>query len=422
MAKDRGHSAPRGALVLGSDYKALGIARSLGRHGIPVWILRDDHLLASCSRYCTRSLAWTATTDDERVTDLLGLGARYALDGWALFPTDDETAALLSRNRRALSTRFVITTPKWEVLRWAYDKRLTYRLAAGLGVDHPRTHYPQSGGELAGLEIAYPAILKPALRAEENRFTMAKAWRADDRVSLLAKYDEATRLVDPSLIMVQELIPGGGGCQLSYAALCRDGRPIASVVARRTRQWPMDFGRASTYVETIDDPEVEARATRILAVLGYSGIVEVEFKRDPRDGRLKLLDINPRVWGWHSVGRRAGVDFPYLLWRMLSDEPLPRLRGRTGVRWVRALTDVPTVLGEIRARRLSLGAYLRSLRGPIEFAIFAPDDPLPALVELPASCALAWRRRMRRAGGAAAPASVGETATTPLASGRGASQ
>ena len=388
-----------GAIVLGSDYKALGIVRSLGRQGIPVWVLRDEHAIAAFSRYCARSLAWPTAGEDEQVAFLLGLGSRHGLDGWALYANDDETAALLARHRATLSERFVVTTPSWEILRWAYDKRLTYRCAAALGVGHPRTEYPANRAELEATDIPFPAILKPALRAEQNPFTMAKAWRVDDREALLARYDEATGLVEPSLIMVQELIPGAGEQQLSYAALCRDGTPIASVVARRTRQWPMDFGRASTFVETVDDPEVEATAALVLARIGYSGIVEVEFKRDPRDGALKLLDINPRVWGWHSLGRAAGVDFPFLLWRVLHGEALPRIRGRVGVRWVRALTDVPTALGEIRAGRLALGEYLASLRRPIEFAILAADDPLPALIEVPAALALAWRRRSARQAG-----------------------
>jgi D-aspartate ligase len=391
--------APRGALVLGSDYKALGIVRSLGRHGIPVWVLRDEHLIASCSRYSTRAVDWPAAEEADRVVFLQTLGREHGLAGWALYPTDDETAAFVARNEGELARDFIVTTPPWDVLRWAYDKRLTYRAAADLGVAYPRTYYPQSRADLAAMDIAYPAILKPAIRTQQNRFTMSKAWRVDDQDSLLARYEEAAALLDPLLIMVQELIPGAGEQQLSYAALCRDGRPIASVVARRTRQWPMDFGRASTFVETIDDAEVEASAIRMLSSLRFTGIVEVEFKRDPRDGELKLLDINPRAWGWHSLGRAAGVDFPYLLWLMLRGKEPPRIRGRAGVRWVRALTDLPTAFGEIRGGRLSLGAYLGSLRGPIEFAILAADDPVPAIIEVPAALALAWRRRTARPAG-----------------------
>ena len=155
----------------------------------------------------------------------------------------------------------------------------------------------------------------------------------------------------------------------------------------------MDFGRASTFVETVDAPEIETPARRMLHALRYDGIVEIEFKRDPRDARAKLLDVNPRVWGWHTLGARAGVDFPYLLWRAVRGETVPRTHARTGVRWVRALTDVPTALREMRDGRLSVLEYARSLLPPIEFAVLAADDPVPALLEVPDTLRLAWARR-----------------------------
>jgi D-aspartate ligase len=388
------HSRATGAVVIGSDYKALGVVRSLGRHGVPVAVLRDEHLLAERSRYCGRTFTWPAAAEAEKVAYLLDLASRHGLRGWTIFPTEDETAALLARNRAVLSDAYRLTIQaSWETLRWAYDKRLTYRLAADLDLDHPRTAYPRGREDVLGYAGPYPAILKPATRAELNRFTISKAWPAPDAATLITRYDDACTLIDPSLIMIQEQIPGGGESQFSYAAICREGRPVASLVARRLRQWPMDFGRASTYVETIDNAEVEATALRLLDALRFNGVVEVEFKRDARDGRLKLLDINPRVWGWHTLGQRAGVDFSYLLWQMAQGTDVPAVRGRPGIRWVRALTDVPTVIREIRAGRLSMSAYVRSLTGPIEFAMLAPDDLVPSLLEVPAAVALAVARR-----------------------------
>jgi D-aspartate ligase len=174
-------------------------------------------------------------------------------------------------------------------------------------------------------------------------------------------------------------VPGDGSSQLSFAALCVDGDVLASLTARRDRQYPMDFGRASSHVETIEDPGAERAARELLTAMRWTGMVEVEFKRDPRSGATKLLDVNPRAWGWQSLCGRAGVDFPYLLWRMACGLDVPPARSRPGVRWVRVATDVPAAVGELRAGRLSPREYLRSLRRPIEFAVFAPDDPLPAL-------------------------------------------
>jgi predicted ATP-grasp superfamily ATP-dependent carboligase len=154
----------------------------------------------------------------------------------------------------------------------------------------------------------------------------------------------------------------------------------------------MDFGRASTFVETVDDPATSAAAVRLIETLRYTGIVEVEFKRDPRDGKLKLLDINPRVWGWHSLCGPAGVDYPYLLWLLTTGEPIPATKAAVGVRWVRMSTDAPTAIREVLHGRLSLREYLRSIRPPVAPAIYASDDPLPGVLEIPLLAYLVGKR------------------------------
>jgi predicted ATP-grasp superfamily ATP-dependent carboligase len=249
--------------------------------------------------------------------------------------------------------------------------------------------------ELLTLDCPFPSILKPAFREGPNRLTTAKAWRVDDRPTLLARFDEAAALVPPETILIQELIPGGPEGQFSYAALCVDAQPRASVTARRVRQFPMDLGRASTYVETVDETDVVKPSLRLLEALRFSGLVEIEYKRDPRDGRCKLLDVNPRVWGWHSVCRRAGVDFPLLVWRQALGRAVPELCGSTGVRWVRITTDLSASMREIARGRMSLRTYLASLRRPIESAIFAWDDPWPGLLEVPSMTYLFGKRLLR---------------------------
>ena len=395
VAQTEGHplTAKTGAIVIGGDYRGLGIVRSLGRRGIPVWVLVDDHQLAARSRFARRSFSWPDSGDDEHVRFLLKLCAEHRLDGWALFPTGDETAALISRRHTELAQHFTLTTAPWNEFRWAYDKNLSNELADQLGIDHPRTWCPTSRAELETIDVVFPAILKPAYKSTMNQFTRAKAWQVSNREELLAKYDEACTYTTPDAILVQEIIPGGGDTQLSFGALAVDGCVVASITARRTRQYPMDFGRASTFVETIVDDEVDAAARRLIGTTHLTGLVEVEFKRDPRTSRLQLLDINPRVWGWHTLGQPAGIDFSYLMWRVAFQLPVTVAYGRPGVRWVRGMTDFPMVTKEILGRKMSLGDYLRSVRPPFESAIFALDDPLPAAIEVPLALGLIMRRR-----------------------------
>jgi D-aspartate ligase len=223
---------------------------------------------------------------------------------------------------------------------------------------------------------------------------MAKAWRADERAALLARYDEAAALVGANAVVVQELIPGRGETQLSYAALWDRGRPVAALTARRARQYPIDFGYTSTFVETIARADVERAACQFLESLAYDGLVEVEFKYDARDGRLKLLDVNARAWTWIALGRRAGVDFPHLFWRLAMGETLPSARGAPGVGWMHASRDIVAACQEMAAGYLAPRDYLASLRGPLQFAAFATDDPLPGVLDVPLSLARFFTRRL----------------------------
>jgi D-aspartate ligase len=373
-----------GALVLGGNLNGLTIARSLGRRGVPVWVATTPNIkLASCSRYTRKTLPWPDGEPDGQVEYLLRVAERYGLEQWVLFPTSDETAALLAKYHTVLSRGLRVSTPTWDALRWAYDKRLTYQIASRKGVDYPLTFYPTSEQDLEAVACTFPVILKPATHASVNRFTSDKAWRVENRSELLARYREARNMIPAELILVQELIPGGGESQFSYAALCNDGKPIASLTARRTRQYPIDFGYSSSFVETLEVPEIVAPSRRLLAAMRYTGLVEIEYKFDAQNGRYKLLDINPRLWTWSALGGRAGVDFPYLLWRMMVGRPALELTGRNGERWVRLSTDVPAAIHEMLRGRLNLMTYLRSMRSPLEFALMASDDPLPGLLDLP---------------------------------------
>ncbi len=374
-----------GALVMGANYRALAIVRSLGRRGIPVWVLnQDSHMLARLSRYTRRSLPWPPGDRNSQAEYLLSLAEKYQLGGAMLLPTNDEGVILIAENHSLLSRQFSLTTPPWEALRYACNKRLMYEMAQNIGIHQPRTFFPRNSDELHSIECQFPVIIKPAMRLELNRLTISKAWQVDDREMLLARYEEACTLLSPDLLMIQEFLPGGGESQFSYAALCDDGHPVASVTARRLRQFPMNFGRFSTFVETVEEPGVTAPAVRLLNALRYTGLVEVEFKLDPRDGRYKLLDVNTRVWGWHGLCGRAGVDFPYLLWLQIRGQAVPDTHAKIGVRWARIGADVYTAFLELLGGRLSLRSYVQSVRGPTEWAIFAADDPSPSPSSVPA--------------------------------------
>jgi D-aspartate ligase len=387
------HHAPKGALVLGGAHGSLAIARSLGRQGIPVWLLTSDNPLATISRYVERNFTWPGPGRDGALAHLTDLAARHDLSGWVLFAGGDAEAQFIAQNRAALDAIFALTTPSWDVVRWAIDKRNMNARAAELGLAYPLSSYPRTRDELAKLDVRFPCIVKPTIR---NAVLHPKAWRAEDRCALVAAYDRAKALVGADCIMVQELIPGDGSAQCSYAAIWDRGAPIGSLVARRARQYPIDFGFTSTYVETIASPEVEAAAGRFLRSLNYSGLVEIEFKYDVRDGSYKMLDVNARAWTWISLGAAAGIDFPLMQWRLATGGQVAPAAARLGVTWRYLSRDLVAATQAMLAGTLSPIAWARSLRHASASAVFASDDPLPGFFDLPLVAARLFNRRLRR--------------------------
>jgi predicted ATP-grasp superfamily ATP-dependent carboligase len=273
-------------------------------------------------------------------------------------------------------------TASWDTVQWIYDKRLTYQRAASLGIDCAWNFAPRDLDDVQRLNCRFPVVLKPARREGTNEFTRAKAWKADDRDALLSLYQRAAALVGNDGVVIQEWIPGNGETQFSYAGLWNRGEAIVTLVARRTRQHPIDFGRSSTFVETVEQEQVEKLACRFLKSLDYTGIVEIEFKYGC-DRQYKLLDVNGRFWTWNGLGNLAGVDFPYLAWRQALGQSVSPGRARAGVAWMHASRDILAAYQEISGGTLTVGGYLAGFRKSMAFANFALDDPLPAIVELP---------------------------------------
>jgi len=154
------------------------------------------------------------------------------------------------------------------------------------------------------------------------------------------------------------------------------------MVAQRRHQHPAVFGRASTFVVTVDNPLLECYGESFLRAIDYYGLVEIEFKLDSRTQEYKLHDVNLRTWGYHSIGTLAGVDFPYLMYRDQIGEQVKPRRAIVGVKWVRAVTDFPASMIDIVQGRVGLFEYLKSFSGNLTEAVLDFQDPAQTLAEI----------------------------------------
>jgi len=384
---------PGGVVILGGAHGTLALARSLGRRGIPVWLITNDNPLPGWSRHVHRTLSWRGPMDASALPFLLKAAEEHGLKGHLLIPAADAEVRLVSQSIEVLSSTYKIMLPEWERLKWVCEKPLLYRRAAELGVDIPPTYEFLSLEQAASADMRFPVILKPNMGGGQDQFSRAKVVRADDRGSFLAAYREAAGQIGLENIVVQELIPGGGESQFSYAALWNEGKPVAEFAARRGRQFPVDFGYTSTFVEMVDEPAVIEAGRRILGSIGHSGLVEVEFKHDARDDRMRVLDVNPRPWSWFGLAAAAGMDFGGMLWDTARGGKPVATSPRPNASWMYLIRDVAAGLRLISSGRLSAREYLRSFAGVRAWATFSLSDPMPAVADIPLT---AWRVLTRR--------------------------
>ena len=372
-----------GAIIVGGHFSSLGAARNLAKHGVPVYILDTGVCVARFSRHVRRFFRCPPTSDEAEFIDfLLQFVEKANMSGSVLFPSDDECVRIFAQHRERLSEHYLVTTPSWDVIRFVYDKWLTYGLAKQGGIPVPETYNPNNVEDLVSLNLDFPVVLKPAISTHLSLVTRKKAYRANDMRELIDLYEMMAAIMDPSEILIQELIPGRAENLFSFVGFFKDGAPVAGLSARRPRQHPMEFGRASTLVETVNIPELETLATSFLRRIGYSGLAEVEFMYDQKDARFELLEVNARIWGWHTIAIRAGLDLPYLAYADALGKEVTLGPARDSVKWVRLVTDVPTALLEILAGRLTVRQYLASMSGDVEFAVLSLRDPLPFVADL----------------------------------------
>jgi predicted ATP-grasp superfamily ATP-dependent carboligase len=371
-----------GAIVTGGDFQGISVVRSLSRRNIPVLLLDHDFCIGRVSKFCKKFIRSPHPSNEEIYLNfLLELGEKENVKGWVIFPNSDETVYILSMYKETLKEYFRIPTPDWDVIRYVYIKSETYKVARLNEIPTPETYEAENLDKLLKLNLKFPLAIKPSIRPHFYNKIKIKGFRVNSKDELINTYQRISQIIPYSEIIVQDFIPGGTKNLYSFCPFFKNGKILAGITGRRVRQHPMDFGHASTYVELVDIPELRNLSEKFLRLINYYGIGEVEFMKDPRDGKYKLLEVNPRVWGWHYIAIAAGLDLPYLLYQDMIGKSFDVPSEVKRIKWFRLITDIPTVFLEVTKRRMKVSEYIASMKGNKVEAVFTWDDPLPFFAE-----------------------------------------
>jgi predicted ATP-grasp superfamily ATP-dependent carboligase len=345
----------------------LAAIRSLGRHGLRVLAVDNrPYALGLRSRYAEARLAPDPLDDEAGFIEALRAIAEETDGVLPIFPTHDEHLNAIARHADVLGESYRFPFPSWNVLEKIQSKRHQLETAEAVGVPIPRTLYPGSAEEAraAGEDVGFPLVVKPSANVGFRRSHKRQLFRCEAPAELERAYE----LAAPHEPMVQELIPSGPEEMYTLGSyLDREGEALGLFSGHKLSQTRGYMGSARAG-EALWVEEVVEQGLALLRALGFYGISQVEVMRDPRDGRYKLLEVNPRLWQWHSLAAACGVDLPWIAYRDLTGDPLPpaRMHG-DGKRWA-----ITLMAGSGRALE----------RPPYVDAVFARDDPKPALVQL----------------------------------------
>jgi predicted ATP-grasp superfamily ATP-dependent carboligase len=363
------------------DHGGLGVIRSLGRLGVPVYSVAEDRFTpAAVSAYLTGAFIW----------DTCGLDAQRLLEGMAIIggrlnrpaiviPTDDVAAIFMAEQAATLQRWFLFPQQPATLPRTLANKRELYLLCKRMGVACPHVVFPDSIDDVR--EFAESAVFPVMVKATERLPEAARtSWIARTPEQLYAIYRSAENLRGSNLIF-QEYIPPACGEDWFYHGY-RNTRSGCCVgfTGRKLRSHPPFAGPTSLGQAVANDP-LRRQAEALLEAISYSGITDLDYRLDRRDGQYKLLDFNPRLGAQFRLFEdRTGVDVARALYLDLTGRPVPDSWPTDGRTFIVEPYDLLASLGYFRRGGLTLHEWRLSLKGTRELAWFSRDDPLPFLM------------------------------------------
>lgn len=373
----------RRAVVIGCKVGGLGVIRSLGAEGFKIIATYYDRTdFAYTSKYVyERAKIPHPRTEEKEFVDFLVRNSGKWKDA-LLLETNDEALVAISRNKDKLEKHYKIATPEWEILRRFIEKPETYRLAEKCNVPYPKTFLPKTLDELNKVkdEIAYPCILKPVRSHEFFSKFRSKSFKVSNYGELLSKLRLC--LESRQEMMVQEIIPGPPSNLFNYTAYVNSQSRVSARFLRiKVRQNPPEFGVTRVGISSDRVPEVEELAERLLREADFKGVATAEFKKDPRDNKFKLIEINGRIITSNWLPTYCGVNFPWLIYMDLVEKKQIEVNDyKKDVYWIDLYEDIANSIFRYKEDKLEFRDYIEPyLARDKTFADVAREDLIPFL-------------------------------------------
>lgn len=368
-------------VVVNCKLGGLAIMRSLGTHGVPLYgVDADPNAPGMLSRYCKQRIvcAFDENRPERFLEALLKIGEEIGRTS-ILIPTSDETAVFVTDHAEALSRWFIFPRNAPSLMRQLISKKGMYELVARHGVPTPFTLFPERIEEVEAAlpHVKFPLMLKGVYGNRLQARNKKKMVVVHSPKELIAQYQEMDEPGFPNL-MLQEYIPGGDDQIFIFNGYFNQTSdcPIG-FTGFKIRQAPIHVGCASLG-ECRWNETVAKITTDFMKAIGYRGILDIGYRFDPRDGKYKVLDINPRVGqAFRLFVAENDMDVVKALYLDLTGQQQPVVTPREGRRWMIEDFDLISSFHYHQEGTLNFRQWVRSFKGVEEAAWFSWKDPYP---------------------------------------------
>ncbi len=359
---------------------ALAVARTLGRAGVPVYAVVDSAFAPlAVTRYLTKAFVWDSCPDDAEsfVKAMLKIGRSIARPT-IVIPMDDLSAVFLAANAASLAPWFIAPRVAPELPHRLANKACLHALCAEIGIPSARTIFPHSLDDVRAFaeETKFPVLVKGAEQwVPLKDMSSARVIHTADQLS---SFCEHCNYEGGQPLIVQEYIPGVDW--ISHGYYDSEKNVSVTFTGRKLRAYPSDAGSTALGL-SIENEELRRVSERLMHAVGYSGIIDMDWRRDERDGQYKIVDCNPRVGqNFRMFENTAGVDVVRAQHLDLSGR-----RVENAALVERRVFRVESFYVLALLRRLPRGASKEDAAKYLpaksrELAWWSSDDPIPVFV------------------------------------------
>lgn len=259
-----------------------------------------------------------------------------------ILPCLEDEVVILAQHRaelEAVGARLLL--PNAEVVRAVTDKWACTRIARNNGIDCPISQVLPADLLLAERS----ALLQQFLCICPLPWIIKPVWGHGMKdVTQVASFDEALAVSCSTSVelLVQEFIPGPVGNMYLAGILYDGGGSVVRRFSSRSIRTLYPSGGPATAGISVSRPDMVEATERLVGLIGiWKGPLNAEWMLDPRDGKLKFIEINPRMWGYGYLATGSGLNFPAAIVSLaLGHDIGPDPGFREGVTLLRSTTDL----------------------------------------------------------------------------------